>query len=91
MPCDPIDGRNLAPDTGTVMGVNLEWGRETLAEYSEKLGERAAVAVAFADFPLNEEDPGPLALVPRLPGLTDAERVLMLEWLARYIQTAQQR
>lgn len=73
------------------MGVNLEWGRETLAEYSEKLGERAAVAVAFADFPLNEEDPGPLALVPRLPGLTDAERVLMLEWLARYIQTAQQR
>lgn len=61
VPCDPIDGRNLAPDTGTLMGVNLEWGRETLAEYSEKLGERPAVAVTFADFPFNEEDPGLLA------------------------------
>jgi hypothetical protein len=43
------------------MGVNLEWGRETLAEYSEKLGERPAVAVTFADFPFNEEDPGLIA------------------------------
>lgn len=61
VPCDPIDGRNLAPDTGTLMGVNLEWGRETLAEYSDKLGERPAVAVTFADFPFNEEDPDLLA------------------------------
>lgn len=29
-------------------------------------------------------------LVPRLPGLSDAERVLMLEWLGRSIQSAQQ-
>ncbi|MCU1634411.1 MAG: hypothetical protein JWM61_3063 [Micrococcaceae bacterium] len=43
------------------MGVNLEWGRETLAEYSQKLGERPAVAVTFADFPLNEEDPDLIA------------------------------
>ncbi|BBE21349.1 hypothetical protein MN0502_02320 [Arthrobacter sp. MN05-02] len=40
VPCDPIDGRNLAPEDGTLMGVNLEWGRETLAEYSDKLGKR---------------------------------------------------
>jgi hypothetical protein len=59
--CDPIDGRSLAPEDGTLMGVNLEWGRETLAEYSEKLGERPAVAVTFADFPFNEEDPGLIA------------------------------
>ncbi|MHA7279872.1 hypothetical protein ACX80H_08985 [Arthrobacter sp. MDT2-2] len=43
------------------MGVSLEWGRETLAEYSEKLGERPAVAVTFAHFPFHEEDPGLLA------------------------------
>ncbi|WP_225437199.1 glycoside hydrolase family 26 protein [Arthrobacter sedimenti] len=59
--CEDVDGRNLAPEDGTLMGVNLEWGRETLAEYSDKLGERPAVAVTFADFPLGEEDPGLLA------------------------------
>ncbi|MFJ6000720.1 glycoside hydrolase family 26 protein [Arthrobacter sp. NPDC092385] len=56
--CEEIDGRNLAPADGTLMGVNLEWGRETLAEYSDKLGERPAVAVSFADFPFDEDDPG---------------------------------
>jgi hypothetical protein len=60
-PCDPIDGRNLAPSDGTLFGVNLEWGRETLAEYSEKLGERPAVAVTFADFPFTEDDPDLIA------------------------------
>ncbi|TKV29338.1 hypothetical protein FDK12_06235 [Arthrobacter sp. NamB2] len=43
------------------MGVNLEWGRETLAEYSEKLGERPAVAVTFADFPFEEGEPDLIA------------------------------
>ncbi|MHA7287954.1 hypothetical protein ACX80I_16920, partial [Arthrobacter sp. MDT3-44] len=42
VPCAPVDGRNLAPEAGTLMGVNLEWGRETLAEYSDKLGQRPA-------------------------------------------------
>ncbi|WDF33055.1 glycosyl hydrolase [Arthrobacter agilis] len=55
--CDPIDGRHLAPEDGTLMGVNLEWGKETLAEYTDKLGERPAVAVSFADFPFSDEDP----------------------------------
>jgi hypothetical protein len=61
VPCDPIDKRNLAPADGTLMGVNLEWGRETLAEYADKLGARPAVAVTFADFPFSEEDPGLIA------------------------------
>ncbi|WP_223263122.1 glycoside hydrolase family 26 protein [Arthrobacter sp. NamB2] len=59
--CEDIDGQNLAPDDGTLMGVNLEWGRETLAEYSEKLGERPAVAVTFADFPFEEGEPDLIA------------------------------
>ena len=33
------------------MGVNLERGRETLAQCAEKLGRHPAVAVTFADFP----------------------------------------
>ena len=61
VPCAEIDGRALAPADGTLMGVNLEWGKETLAEYSENLGERPAVAVTFADFPFNEEDPALIA------------------------------
>ncbi len=59
--CDDIDGRNLAPEDGTLMGVNLEWGRETLAQYSERLTERPAVAVTFADFPFDDEDPALIA------------------------------
>ncbi|MHA7144561.1 glycoside hydrolase family 26 protein [Arthrobacter sp. TmT3-37] len=61
VPCEVVDGRKLAPTEGTLMGVNLDWGRETLAEYSDKLGERPAVAVTFADFPFREEDPGLIA------------------------------
>ncbi|WP_258058711.1 glycoside hydrolase family 26 protein [Arthrobacter sp. B1805] len=59
--CEDIDGQNLAPADGTLMGVNLEWGRETLAEYSERLGERPAVAVTFADFPFEEGEPDLIA------------------------------
>jgi hypothetical protein len=60
-PCPPIDGRDLAPEVGTLMGVNLEWGKETLAEYAGKLGSRPAVAVSFADFPFAAEDPALIA------------------------------
>ncbi|OOB90919.1 hypothetical protein B0T42_09035 [Rathayibacter sp. VKM Ac-2630] len=36
-----------------MFGVNLDWGAETLKQYSAALGERPSVAVAFADLPLS--------------------------------------
>ncbi|WP_082485485.1 glycoside hydrolase family 26 protein [Rathayibacter sp. Leaf296] len=42
----------ILPTEGTLFGVNLDWGAETLKEYSAALGERPSVAVAFADLPL---------------------------------------
>ncbi|WP_394248740.1 glycoside hydrolase family 26 protein [Arthrobacter pityocampae] len=77
--CDPIDGRSLAPADGTLMGVNLEWGRETLAEYSDKLGERPAVAVTFADFPFAPEDPELITAAAEQVRQTGATLLLTLE------------
>ncbi len=79
VPCDPIDGRNLAPADGTLMGVNLEWGRETLAEYSDKLGDRPAVAVTFADFPFAPEDPDLISAAAEQVRQTGATLLLTLE------------
>ncbi|PPB49343.1 hypothetical protein C4K88_11365 [Arthrobacter pityocampae] len=61
------------------MGVNLEWGRETLAEYSDKLGERPAVAVTFADFPFAPEDPELIAAAAEQVRQTGATLLLTLE------------
>ncbi|WP_077222865.1 glycoside hydrolase family 26 protein [Rathayibacter sp. VKM Ac-2630] len=43
----------IVPAEGTLFGVNLDWGAETLKQYSAALGERPSVAVAFADLPLS--------------------------------------
>jgi hypothetical protein len=42
----------IVPETGTVFGVNLDWGAQSLKEYADDLGRRPGVAVAFADVPL---------------------------------------
>jgi Glycosyl hydrolase family 26 len=46
----------LVPTTGGLLGVNLDWGSESLSDYSEKLGHRPAVAVTFSDIPLSADD-----------------------------------
>ena len=54
-PCLSL-GDDLAPSTGVLAGVNLDWERDLLSEYAERLGERPAVAVSFARFPLQAQD-----------------------------------
>ncbi|SFL88691.1 glycoside hydrolase family 26 protein [Geodermatophilus ruber] len=49
--CAPTPAADLVPASGAYLGVNLEWGRQTLAEYAADLGEQPAVAVSFAHFP----------------------------------------
>jgi hypothetical protein len=47
---------DLVPAKGAMLGVNLDWGKESLAEYAEKLGHRPAVAVSFSHIPLSGDD-----------------------------------
>ena len=50
------DGGSLAPASGVLTGVNLDWEHQTLEQYSASLGRRPAVAVNFVQFPLAEAD-----------------------------------
>src|SRR3712207_4469866 len=52
--CVPVSTPPRGPDSGALLGVNLDWGRTTLAAFSKQLGERPAVAVSFTGFPLTE-------------------------------------
>ncbi len=47
---------DLVPASGAMLGVNLDWGSESLEEYAEKLGHRPSVAVSFSDLPLSDAD-----------------------------------
>jgi Glycosyl hydrolase family 26 len=54
--CVMSDGARLAPSSGILSGVNLDWGHQTLEQYSASLGRRPAVAVSFAPFPFAASD-----------------------------------
>ncbi|RWZ52412.1 hypothetical protein ELQ90_00130 [Labedella phragmitis] len=55
-PCDPAVTSAPVPQEGVLFGVNLDWGRETLAEYADASGSAPAVAVSFSDFPFASTD-----------------------------------
>jgi hypothetical protein len=56
LPCGVQPVADLVPATGGMLGVNLDWGSESLAQYAEKLGHRPAVAVSFSHIPLSGDD-----------------------------------
>jgi hypothetical protein len=45
-----------APQDGALLGVNLDWGTTTLADYAAEMGRQPAVAVSFTGYPLGETD-----------------------------------
>jgi hypothetical protein len=49
--CVVRPGSALAPESGVLSGVNLDWGNESLQEFSGNLGRRPAVAVSFGQAP----------------------------------------
>ena len=40
------------PDTGAWVGLNLDWGSETVADLASRLGRPPADVVSFVSFPL---------------------------------------
>jgi len=56
--CTPAPAVDLVPTDGTYLGVNLDWGQKTLADYAAALGHRPAVAVSFTSFPMTAQESG---------------------------------
>jgi hypothetical protein len=54
--CVTRTAADAVPAEGALFGVNPDWGQQTLAEYADLLGRDPAVAVSFADVPMDETD-----------------------------------
>ncbi len=52
--CRVDDARAVVPADGTLLGVNLDWATESLAEHGVKMGHAPAVAVQFSDVPYDD-------------------------------------
>ncbi len=46
----------LEPSSGIYFGVNLDWGSDSVASFTERFGTAPAVYVQFLSFPLREQD-----------------------------------
>lgn len=46
----------LAPRSGALFGVSIDWGNDSLAAYAERLGQAPAVAVTFTGFPMTAQE-----------------------------------
>jgi hypothetical protein len=55
-PCVSTPAADLVPSDGVLVGVNLDWGRQSLADYAEHLDHRPAAVVSFTGFPLSPDD-----------------------------------
>ncbi|QWC85730.1 hypothetical protein KLP28_02930 [Nocardioidaceae bacterium] len=52
----PVDDVSV-PARGTAwFGASIDWGEDSLARYSRRLGHRPAIAVAFAGFPMTAQE-----------------------------------
>ncbi|MGY2067432.1 glycoside hydrolase family 26 protein [Blastococcus sp. SYSU DS0619] len=54
--CPPAQLGRPGAGSGIYVGVNLDWGSQTLAEYATALGSPPAVAVSFTGFPFSPAD-----------------------------------
>lgn len=53
--CKAADAASIIPKDGVLLGVNLDWDSETLAEHRANLGHDPAVVVQFSDIPYDDE------------------------------------
>ena len=52
-----VDAADLVPEPGTaLLGVNLDWGSEQLADFTADLGAAPATAVVFTELPLTDDN-----------------------------------
>jgi hypothetical protein len=54
--CEVTDRARLAPVSGALFGVNLDWHSKPLSTYARDLGHKPAVSVSFTGFPLTAEE-----------------------------------
>jgi hypothetical protein len=54
--CTIVSAADVIPERGAMLGVNLDWGTESLQEFSARLGLKPAVAVSFTNLPMSASD-----------------------------------
>lgn len=54
--CTPAAVSAAAPDSGALLGVSLDWARDSVADYAQRLGRAPAVVVTFTRMPLDAQD-----------------------------------
>jgi hypothetical protein len=54
--CHASAGAALAPASGALLGVSIDWSKDSLAGFTDRLGRAPAVAVTFAQMPLRQRD-----------------------------------
>ncbi|MDR6640048.1 glycosyl hydrolase [Paenarthrobacter nitroguajacolicus] len=54
--CEVPVRSELAPASGSLFGVNLDWHSKSLASFAKDLGHKPAVSVSFTGFPLTSKD-----------------------------------
>ncbi len=54
--CEVLPRAALAPESGALFGVNLDWHNKSLADFAKDLGQKPAVSVSFTGFPLTTKD-----------------------------------
>ncbi len=52
--CQVNNAAAIVPNDGVLLGVNLDWNSETLAQHRDNLGHSPAVAVQFSDIPYDD-------------------------------------
>ncbi len=69
----------LVPEDGVYFGVNLDWDKESPAEYAARLGKTPAVYVLFAEFPLSADTLGYVQHIADLVKAQNGALMLTLE------------
>jgi hypothetical protein len=59
--CTVVPFTKAVPAKGVLLGVNLDFGSGTLAQYAKSIGRKPAVATTFVSFPLTRSDKANLA------------------------------
>jgi hypothetical protein len=77
--CTPTPVSASAPDTGALLGVSLDWDRDSIAEYTERLGRAPAVAVTFTRMPLGDQDRSNVAAAAEQAAAHGSTLLLTLE------------
>jgi hypothetical protein len=77
--CRAVAGSAAPPERGALLGVSIDWTRDTLADYTARLGRAPSVAVTFTRIPLSDQDRTNVAAAAEQAAAQGSSLLLTLE------------